>query len=212
MNAAKQTAFVATTAIFALTWISPIWPRDQALHSTLTVVGLAWLAAHDRRWSMRLGDFVAVCGFIALHCIAARWLYSNVPYDAFARTVFDWSPQTAFGWHRNHFDRLVHAAYGLSFTAALASNARQRWPLTSGQAFTLAVLVIMATSLIYEWLEWAIALTLSPASAEAYNGQQGDPWDAHMDMLLATIGALTSWFWRPRGAPLRPAQAAATHD
>jgi len=48
----------------------------------------------------------------------------------------------------------------------------------------------MCSSLVYEWLEWAIALTLAPGQAEAYNGQQGDIWDAHMDMLLATLGAL----------------------
>lgn len=48
-------------------------------------------------------------------------------------------------------------------------------------------------SLAYEWLEWAIALTLSPEAAESYNGQPGDPWDAHADMLLATVGALLAW-------------------
>ena len=51
---------------------------------------------------------------------------------------------------------------------------------------------IMCSSLIYEWLEWAIALTLSPEAAESYNGQQGDLWDAHADMLLATLGALVA--------------------
>ena len=48
----------------------------------------------------------------------------------------------------------------------------------------------MATSLIYEWVEWLIAIQLSPEDAENYNGQQGDIWDAHMDMLLATVGAV----------------------
>lgn len=48
----------------------------------------------------------------------------------------------------------------------------------------------MASSLIYEWVEWLIALGLSPEDAENYNGQQGDIWDAHMDMLLATLGAM----------------------
>ncbi len=31
---------------------------------------------------------------------------------------------------------------------------------------------------------------LSPEDAENYNGQQGDIWDAHQDMLLATVGAI----------------------
>ena len=57
----------------------------------------------------------------------------------------------------------------------------------------LAVAAIMCTSLIYEWFEWAIALTMSPQDAESYNGQQGDVWDAHMDMFLATLGSLAAW-------------------
>ena len=40
---------------------------------------------------------------------------------------------------------------------------------------------------------WGIALALSPEAAEAYNGQQGDVWDAHADMLLATVGSLLAW-------------------
>ena len=195
---AKKTAFALTLAVFAITWISPLWPLEQALHSSLTVVGLIWLALHDRRWPMRSGDFIAICAFIAIHCIAARWLYSNVPYDAWCRAAFGWSPQLTFGWERNHFDRLIHLLFGLCFTTAIAAHLRQRWPLGNGHAFVLAVALVMVVSLVYEWLEWAIALLLSPEQAEAYNGQQGDPWDAHMDMLLATLGALATWPWRAK--------------
>jgi len=52
------------------------------------------------------------------------------------------------------------------------------------------------TSVIYEWLEWLVAISLSPQDAEAYNGQQGDMWDAHKDMLLATLGAMFWYFKR----------------
>lgn len=198
MASTKRIAFASTLAVFAATWIEPLWPLEQALHGSLTVVGLVWLVLHDRRWPMRTGDYIAICAFIAIHCVAARWLYSNVPYDAWFRAVFDWSPQLAFGWERNHFDRLIHLLFGLCFTTALASHARQRWPIGAGHAHLLAVLSIMAASLLYEWLEWAIALLLSPEQAEAYNGQQGDMWDAHMDMLLATLGAIATWPWRDR--------------
>jgi putative membrane protein len=201
MTRLQRIALLISVVVFAITWISPLWPIEQALHSSLTVVGLVWLALHARRWPMRDGDFVAICAFIAVHCVAARWLYSNVPYDAWLSALLDWSPQAAFGWERNHFDRLIHLLYGLCFTPALAAHARQRWPgMSVGQGFTLALLAIMATSLIYEWLEWGIALLLSPEAAEAYNGQQGDVWDAHMDMLLATLGAALSWPWRDRRA------------
>ena len=191
---AQLAALIAALAVFGATWIHPLWPRDQALHSSLTVVGFAWLVLHARRWPMRNGDFIAICAFIAVHCVAARWLYSNVPYDAWLQSLLGWSPNEAFGWQRNHFDRLIHLLYGLCLTPAVHRSLRQRWPgVGIGAGFTLAVMAVMCTSLAYEWAEWGIALMLSPDAAEAYNGQQGDVWDAHMDMLLATIGALLTW-------------------
>lgn len=193
MQPGKRIAFASALAIFALSWIAPRWPIEQALHSSLTVVGLVWLFLHDRRWPMRTSHFVLVCVFIALHCIGARWLYSNVPYDQWAQALTGHSPSELFGWRRNHFDRLIHLLYGICFTPAVWHWLRQRWPLTSSQAFAIAVMLIMCSSLLYEWLEWAIALLLSPKAAESYNGQQGDIWDAHADMLLATLGALVVW-------------------
>lgn len=207
MSPGKRFALVATLIVFAASWVAPRWPLEQALHSSLTVVGLLWLCWHDRRWAMRTGDFALICLFIAIHCIAARWLYSNVPYDAWLRQLTGWSPQQAFGWERNHTDRLIHFLYGACFTPALHGYFRQRWAaLSSAQAFLLAIAAIMCSSLVYEWFEWAIALALSPEAAESYNGQQGDAWDAHADMLLATVGALVTWpFARAASTALSPA-------
>ena len=186
----KAVAFVATVLVFLLTWIRPLWPAEQAMHSSLAVLGMAWLLVHDRRWPMGTGAFVAICAFLTVHNIAAHWLYSNVPYDAWCRAAFGWSPQVAFGWERNHVDRLIHLLYGLCFAPALSQYAAARWRLPARATAALALMAIMCSSLVYEWAEWAIALMLSPEDAEAYNGQQGDAWDAHMDMLLATIGAV----------------------
>ena len=194
MPRSKAIAFGLTLAVFAGSWIAPRWPLEQGMHSSLTVVGLGWLWWHDRRWPLRPTHFALICAFIVAHCIGARWLYSYVPYDAWLQTATGWSPAQAFGWHRNHFDRFIHLIYGLCFTPAVWHWLRQRWPsLSVGHAFTVTVMLIMCTSLLYEWLEWGIALTMSPEAAESYNGQQGDVWDAHADMLLATVGALLVW-------------------
>lgn len=194
MDTAKKAALTAVLAVFAATWLWPLWPLEQALHSSLTVFGLIALVWVDRRWPLAGARFAAVCGFIAIHCIAARWLYSNVPYEHWFQDLLGWSPGAAFGWERNHFDRLIHFLYGLCLTPALSQLARHWWPaVRQGQAVALALMVVMCSSLVYEWLEWAIALLLSPEAAEAYNGQQGDSWDAHADMLLATLGSLLAW-------------------
>lgn len=49
--------------------------------------------------------------------------------------------------------------------------------------------------MIYELIEWGIAFGLSPEAAENYNGQQGDMWDAHKDMFLASVGGLLSYLF-----------------
>ncbi len=49
---------------------------------------------------------------------------------------------------------------------------------------------ILAMCAVYEIIEWALAMALAPDWAEAYNGQQGDIWDAQWDMALAALGGL----------------------
>ena len=205
MQRGKRLAFGLTIALFAVTWISPLWPLEQAMHGSLAVIGLAALWWHDRRWPMLSSHCVMICLFIAIHSVAARWLYSNVPYDQWMQDLAGWSPQQAFGWQRNHSDRLIHFLYGVCLAPAVRHYLCQRWPLSPRQGFVLAVMVIMCTSLMYEWLEWGIALMLSPEAAESYNGQQGDMWDAHADMLLATLGALAAWPMRANAS--RPTHA-----
>jgi putative membrane protein len=48
----------------------------------------------------------------------------------------------------------------------------------------------MSTSMLYELVEWAVAEIFGGDLGMAYLGIQGDIWDAHKDMLLASLGAL----------------------
>ncbi|HEX8612725.1 MAG TPA: DUF2238 domain-containing protein [Telluria sp.] len=218
MIPSKRITTVIMLLIFAATWINPPWPVEQALHSSLTVVGFALLWKFSARWGVTQRDYLLIAVFLSAHSIAARWLYSNVPYDAWGQALFHVSIDQTFGWTRNHVDRLVHFLYGLCFTPALISYLSTRrglsWPALSLRlGFYIAVSAVMITSLWYEWFEFAIALSLSANDAEAYNGQQGDMWDAHKDMLMATLGSLL-WAWptlrssKPAvttaGAPARP--------
>lgn len=202
MIPSKRITTVLMLLVFGATWINPPWPMEQALHSSLTVIGFALLWRYSARWDLSRRDFLLIAVFLSVHSVAARWLYSNVPYDAWGRALFHVSIDQAFGWTRNHADRLVHFLYGLCFTpAALGYLVTQR-ALSRRLAFAIAVSGVMITSLWYEWFEFAIAMTLSANDAEAYNGQQGDMWDAHKDMLMATIGSLL-WCWSsPPQAPV----------
>jgi putative membrane protein len=191
-------------ALVAVTWIRPPWPAEQALHSSLTAVAIVALWLLRRRLDTAQWAWALV--FLALHTIAARWIYSFVPYDDWTNALFSMRLSEAFSWERNHFDRLVHFAYGVCLTAVL----RRKW--------LRSLEIVLATSALYELLEWAIALTLAPDVAEAYNGQQGDMWDAHADMALAALGALVTSLAScarrrsPAAATRSPAPAAAPRE
>jgi putative membrane protein len=176
--------------IIALTWVNPIWPQEQALHNSLTVIAFIALAWYNKTYQMSRVQFGLICLFLIVHSIAARWLYSYVPYEQW---FADLTGTALFHTERNHTDRLIHLLYGVCFTPTLISYFQQRYQLNTKTAYKLSLMMIMVTSLCYEWFEWLIAISLSPEQAEAYNGQQGDMWDAHKDMLLATMGCLVWW-------------------
>lgn len=178
MTRGKWWLLGAFGALVAVTWMRPIWPAEQALHSSLTAVAL--LALWLLRKRLDTAQWAWALLFLALHTVAARWIYSFVPYDDWTDALFGVRLSETFSWERNHFDRLVHFTYGVCLAAVL----RWKW--------LRSLEVVLATSAAYELLEWAIAMTLAPEVAEAYNGQQGDMWDAHADMALAALGALVT--------------------
>ncbi len=202
MFPSKRVSVVAMLLVIAATWIKPIYPAEQALHGSLTVVALLLMWRYSSRLQVSDRDLFFMALFLSFHSIAARWLYSYIPYDAWGRSLFDFSINTQMGWTRNHFDRLVHLMFGVCFTPGIASYAIRRYRLTPKRAFYAAVCAIMITSLWYEWFELAIAMTLSGEDAEAYNGQQGDMWDAHKDMLMATVGSLGWMLAYSRNKPI----------
>ena len=49
--------------------------------------------------------------------------------------------------------------------------------------------ITMSTSMLFELFEWAVAEIVGGDLGIAYLGTQGDVWDAHKDMALASLGA-----------------------
>ncbi|MET0270699.1 MAG: DUF2238 domain-containing protein, partial [Sphingomonas sp.] len=54
----------------------------------------------------------------------------------------------------------------------------------------IAVEFVLAGSAVYEIFEWLLTLLMAGPDADAYNGQQGDIWDAQKDIACASAGAL----------------------
>ena len=168
------------------------YPDDLALQHIITVATLVALAASIAWFPLSHGSLAALLAFVLLHVIGARYLYSYVPYDLWAEQLIGVDISQTFGFERNHYDRLVHFGFGLLIAWPAREvvlryiGAPRRW------SYYLVVDFIIASSALYELVEWLVAISLSPEAAENYNGQQGDIWDAHKDMALAAGGALLS--------------------
>ena len=57
-------------------------------------------------------------------------------------------------------------------------------------SYFLPLDVAMSTSMLFELFEWGAAEFFGGDLGIAYLGSQGDIWDAHKDMALATLGAV----------------------
>lgn len=182
--------------------IAPFDRRDWVLEHLPTAAAMLFLWWSERRPGGRplsKTAYTLVFVFTLLHVVGAHHLYSRVPYvqwfEAVTGSPWPWPSE------RNHYDRFVHLCFGLLVTLPIAELVHGRVTRTRGWAVAVAILFVALTSKLYELAEWAIAITLSPEQAEAYNGQQGDMFDAQKDMALAFGGSLASsgfaW-WRLR--------------
>ena len=171
--------------------IQPLEFESYLLHQAGTVFMLAALLIAFKKVGLSFSSFVLYLIFLLIHIVGAHYLYSYVPYNDWILHSFGFNLDQSMGWSRNMYDRFVHLAYGILLYPVLLRLFEIWFPKNKPIVLYLLVIqFIMASSLFYEWIEWWIAIGLSPEEAENYNGQQGDIWDAHMDMLLATIGTM----------------------
>ena len=180
--------------LYALLWaamaFSPFDRGDWALENLLVVVAVVVLAATYRRFPLSRVSYTLIFAFMCLHTIGAHHTYAEVPYDRWFAELTGTSLNALVGWERNNFDRIVHFCYGLLLAYPAReiflriADARGFW------GYFLPLDLMMSTSMLYELIEWVVAELVGGNLGMAYLGTQGDIWDAHKDMALASLGAL----------------------
>lgn len=181
---------------FGLFWLLlAIRPRDRTVwlaENALTIVTVATLVATHATWPLGDLSYSLIASFLVLHTIGGHFTYVRVPYDDLAEALLGIRLGERFGWRRNHYDRLVHLAYGL-LLAYPAYEVLERYAQPAESwSYVLSPALIMATSMAFEVLEWWAARLLGRGAGLDYVGAQGDPWDAQKDMILATAGAVVA--------------------
>lgn len=170
---------------FAALVVSGIGPRDRftwLLEVAPVLIGAPLLVATARRFPLTPLLYRLLFLHALVLMLGGHYTYAQVPLGEWAKE--------AFGFARNHYDRLGHLMQGFVPAILAREVYLRRSPLRPGGWLRLAVTsVCLAFSALYELIEWAAALATGEA-ATAFLGTQGDVWDTQWDMFLALCGAL----------------------
>ena len=183
-NRFLQVLVAAWTALWIALAIAPTYRSDWLLENLLVFAFVAALVATHRRFSFSNFSWLLIALFLALHIVGAHSTYSEAPIGFWLRD--------AFGWSRNHYDRLVHFSFGLLLTYPMREIALRTLRPRPLWSWLLPFLAALSASCAYELIEAWVAWIVSPELGTAYLGTQGDEWDAQRDMTCAFAGALVA--------------------
>ncbi|WGZ94127.1 MAG: DUF2238 domain-containing protein [Candidatus Thiothrix putei] len=169
--------------------IAPRYRHDWMLENILTVLTVILLLSTSKAFPLSRLSYGLIFVFLTLHEIGSHYTYAEVPYDQWWQSAFGYSLNEALGFERNHFDRLVHFLYGLLLAYPVREMFIRVADVKGFWSYFLPLDLTMSTSLLYELVEWAVAEVFGGELGMAYLGTQGDVWDAHKDMALASGGA-----------------------
>lgn len=181
----KAHFYYYSTALLALLGVTAIHPFDLLtwfleIFPILIALPVLW-ATYD---NFRLTNLLYF--LIFLHAVilmtGGHYTYARVPLGFWIQDWFDLS--------RNPYDRIGHLAQG--FIPALIAREillRKKILKPGAWLFIIVVTICMSISVLYEFIEWWTAVILGQG-AEEFLGTQGDQWDTHWDMFLATVGAI----------------------
>jgi putative membrane protein len=192
MNGRKIKLSLLFSLLFALilSCMHPLYPHEMYLQHSATVVLIGFLSYICLKNNLSDLSFFFIVMLTMLHIIGARWIYSYTPYDDWIQSIFGFSINKFFHFKRNDYDRFVHFMYGFLLVVPLCEIYQNWFRMPAKLIRHVALLFVLATSMLYEVFEWLLSVFLSPDQADAYNGQQGDMWDAQKDMALALVGVI----------------------
>ncbi len=186
LNRFLQALIVALA--FAWTWsvIQPAIPEDRLLENLLVFLLVALLVISYRWLTLSDLSYLFILIFLVLHECGAHYQYSDAVPGKWLKRVFH--------TQRNHYDRVVHFAFGLLLSYPQREILVRKAGLRDRWACALPILTTLGLGAAYEIVEAAVASIVDPTDAAAFLGMQGDPWDSQEDMFMGLAGACVAMF------------------
>ncbi len=188
-------------SVFSFFWIvlaiNPLYRDIWVAENIILVICLIYVISTYKSSPFTNTSYWLIFLFCIMQTIGAHYTYAEVPFGFWMADLLD--------IQRNHYDRLVHFAFGFLLVLPFKEfiNRTVKFSNHFIEIFIL-VLIFFGISGFYEILEWLYAIFYeqqqSPhATADSFLGSQGDIWDAEKDMLLAGLGAwLYLLFFTPK--------------
>ena len=183
-------------------------PTRRELLVLLSIYALGFIVLAIRpydRWDWALENFFPLSMLAAVIIVYPHFKFTRISYYLIFVYLFvqsygghyTYALAPPFNWlrdelglARNHYDRVAHFMLGflmaIPFREILLRyiKASRRW-----MAFLTAA-IVLAIGAFYEFIEWWVAVLVTPELGDAFLGTQGDIWDSHWDMFLALVGAI----------------------
>jgi putative membrane protein len=205
---ARNPVLQGMAALYALIWAwaawDPVYRFDWLLENLLTVVVVITLVLTYRRFAFSELSYLLLLLFLVLHAVGGHYTYSEVPLGE--------TLKQALGLGRNHYDRMVHFAFGLLLAYPFYELVIRTLKLRFLPAALFAFALVAGLSSLFEVIEWLVAEIVDPEAGAAYLGTQGDEFDSQKDMALAKLGALLALALTWLTPSARPARNAPLSD
>jgi putative membrane protein len=147
------------------------------------LVGIVILILLFKRFPMSHMVYLFVFIHILILIYGGYYTYAETPLGNWAKD--------AFGFSRNHYDRVGHVALGVFPAFIIREVLLRKTPLQrGGWLYFIVISIVLAVAAFWELLEWWITLLVASDIGTAFLGSQGDIWDAQWDMFLALVGAM----------------------
>jgi putative membrane protein len=158
-----------------IVWYAGFWagmavaPRDRSdwlLENLLVFVAVGFLAATYRAFPLSNPSYLLITIFLTLHAVGAHYTYEQAAPGYWLKDLF--------GLRRNHFDRIVHFAFGLLLTYPIRETLLRVAKAARFWTYFLPLTIVLAASGFFEQFKSWIAQPVSPEPGTAYLGTQGD--------------------------------------
>jgi putative membrane protein len=186
----KNIFLIGLVISFIIIWVYRYINNNDTIDwflENILVFGFAiYIAVSYKKFKYSDVSYLFFFGFLMLHIYGAQYAYTQNPLGEYF--------QNTYNLWRNPYDRVVHFSFGFLLAYPIRDMLVNRMNIKSKWQYLLPVEIILSLASIFELIEWGVEACTPKAIGESYVATQGDPFDAHKDIVLAVLGAAITMF------------------